>query len=110
MVNGDDRPQFSDYGLTEERYLELKQAFSGAHSILFLLVLVGMTLGFYLPIADKVEGIALSIGLLAMCLLTGLLVMLFISGILRMLLAVVFKRLVGDYVNVMRYDAARNNR
>jgi hypothetical protein len=85
-------PQLADFGLTEARYQELSRAFSGAHSLLFLCVLLGMTFGFYLPIADKVQ---------------GWLLMLFVSGLLRMLLAIVFKRLVPDYLAVMRYDHAR---
>ncbi|MBD3619931.1 MAG: hypothetical protein HUJ28_10690 [Chromatiales bacterium] len=102
----DNPPQLADFGLTEARYQELSRAFSGAHSLLFLCVLLGMTFGFYLPIADKVEGWLLSFGLWLMCLLTGFLLMLFVSGLLRMLLAIVFKRLVPDYLAVMRYDLA----
>jgi len=101
---------FSEFDLTESRYQELTRAFGGAYSILFLLVLLAMTFGFYLPIADKVESWLLSIGLFAMCLLTGFLVMLFVSGVLRMMLAVVFKRIVPDYVKVIRYDRARRVR
>ncbi len=100
----------SEFDLTENRYQELTRAFGGAYSILFLLVLLAMTFGFYLPIADKVESWLLSVGLFAMCLLTAFLVMLFVSGVLRMMLAIVFKRLVPDYVKVMRYDRARRAR
>ena len=96
----------ADYGLSEARYQELKRAFGGAYSLLFLAVLLGMTAGFFLPIADKVNGLVLTLGLLLMCLLTAFLVMLFVSGVLRMLLTVVFKRLIPDYVKVMRYDHA----
>ena len=104
------QPELSDYGLTQERYQELKRAFGGANTLLWLAVFLGMTLGFYLAIDDKVEGFGLKFGLLLMCALTGLLLMLFLSGLLKIVLTVIFKRIYPDFVAVQRYDLAHRDR